>query len=174
MTDTAEEVTSLVGASEEEDLQPVQADYFGFAATRRKYLNDRVSWVELKVLNEGERRKYLNETNREVKLSRNSGDAHLKMRPGDDKAALLQTAIVGWNLQRNGQPVTFNRATLEEFLKFADPRVVDEIDKEIRKMNPWLMAEMSVDDIRKEIADLEELLASKIAEEEGNGTSSNR
>ncbi len=44
------------------------------------------------------------------------------------------------------------------------------LEKAIRKYNPWLLNEMSSEQIRKEIADLEELLvaAEKREAEEGN------
>ena len=38
----------------------VQDDYFGFAESRRHYLPDGLSWVEIAVMNEGEKRKFMN------------------------------------------------------------------------------------------------------------------
>jgi hypothetical protein len=146
----------------------VPADYFGFSSTKVYMLPDKVSWVELKVLNEGERRQYLNETNREVKFARGSQDAAIRLRPGDDKASLLKMAIVGWNLVRNGAPMPFNTATLQQFLTLTDPKLVDLIEKEVRLMNPWLLAEMTLEDFDREISQLQELRQKKLEEEQGN------
>lgn len=150
---------------------PLQADYFGFSATRRLTLPDKVSFIDLKVLNEGERRKYLNETNREVRFSKGSGDALMKMRPGDEKNILLKIAIVGWNLTRGGLPMGFNPQGLDLFLNSADPLLVDLIEKEIRSMNPWLLAEMTVADIDREIEQLQEMRKVKVEEEAGKAIS---
>lgn len=146
----------------------VQEDYFGVADTHRTILPDNVSFIEWKVMNEGERRRYLNATNREVKLQK-GGDTVIGMRPGDDRWHLLTTAIVGWNLKRAGQDVTFSRQQLEEWLNVAPPRIVDLVEKDIRRGNPWLLAEMTVEDIDKEIASLQEMRETKIKELEGKG-----
>lgn len=153
------------------DGVPAQVDYFGFANTKRVMLPDGLSYVDLKVLNEGERRRYLNETNREVRIARGSGEASMRMRPGDEKAILLSVAIVGWNLTRAGSPVPFTKEGLDRFLQLTDPRVIDIIEKDVQAMNPWLLAEMSVDMIDKEIASLQEMRQAKLDEEAGKATS---
>lgn len=154
------------------DTTPVQADYFGFSETHQVYLPDGVSWIEHQTLNEGARREYLNKVNKEVAIKRLSGDAVMKMQSGDDKHALLESAIVGWNLSRGGQPIPFSKGSkgsnLSQFLVMADPKVVDIIEKDVRKHNTWLMADLSVEDIQKQIDDLEEMKSVKIKEEEGN------
>lgn len=145
--------------------ESVQEDYFGFEIRHRVKLPDGRSWIEHKEFNEGERRKYLNAVNRDVVIQRKTGDARMRMAPGDERYELLVTAIVGWNLVRAGQPIPFSRKALQEFLEKTNPKIVDLVEKEVRKANPWLMAEMSADDIRKEIANLEEMLEAKVKEE---------
>lgn len=145
----------------------VQEDYFGVAETHRTLLPDGVSFIEWKVMTEGERRRYLNATNREVKLQKGSGDTVVNMRPGDDRWHLLTTAIVGWNLKRNNAAVPFSKQSLEEWLNVAPPRIVDLVEKEIRRGNPWLLADMSVEDIDREIASLNEMRETKLKELEG-------
>lgn len=169
---------SLEAGLVEPDLEPPNAptisgqqDYFGFEQTERFTFPDGRSYVDLQVLNEGQRRKYLNASSRELTLKRNSGDARLKMATGDDKYELLKVAIVSWNLVSNGSPVIFNPQTLDRFLANANPRVIDDIEKQVRKMNPWLLAEMTVAQIDEEIGSLQELRAVKVAEEVGKGTS---
>lgn len=159
-------------------MEPVQQSYFGFAETHRCILPDGVSYVEHQTLNEGERKKYQNSINREVAIKRSTQDAVMKMAAGDERHALLRAAIVGWNLvDQNGQPIPFtkqethgrttNQSTLDRFLNEAPPKVIDLIHKEVQKANPWLMGEMSVDDIKQQIEDLEEMLKIKQNDEEG-------
>ena len=147
--------------------QRVQADYFGFEELKRIVLPDGVSYIEHRVLNEGQRRKYLNAVNRDVRLQRTTGDAIMRMSPGDEKKALLESAIVGWNLTREGMPLPFSKGALNDFLDKASPRIIDLIETEIRKTNTWLQADMSVDDIDQEIERLNELREIKVNEEEG-------
>ncbi len=147
------------------------ADYFGFDESHRLMLDDGLSWIDHKTLNEGARRQYLNAVNRDVTIKKSSGDAVMRIATGDEKASLLKAAVVGWNLTRSGQPVQFNTTNLTEFLMKAPPTVVDEIHKAIVKANPWLTSEVTIEDIDKEIAELQEARAAKILELEGKAGS---
>lgn len=143
----------------------IEPDYFGTDDTKQVFLpGSRVQYVEVKALNEGERRKYLDRTNRDVKLDK-GGSASMKMTPGSDRYELLKVAIVGWNILRGGQPFNYSDRALDDFLGKTSPSVVDYIVKEVHKLNPWLLAEMSAEDIRKEIANLQEMLELKEKEE---------
>lgn len=148
--------------------EAVYDDYFGFGETHRVNLPDGSSWVEFKVMNEGERRQYLNKQNRSIRIKKASGDAEMEMAPGDERYHLLKTVLVNWNLRRNGNPVPFNSQTVDEFLKAANPRVVDNIEKAVRKAHPWLMAELSLEDIDQEIKNLQELREVVEREQSGN------
>jgi hypothetical protein len=152
----------------------VQADYFGFEETHTVYLPDGKSWISHQTLNEGQRRKYLNAVNRDVRVSKATGDAILSMKSGEENHALLVAAITGWNLTRGGQPVPFSSgspgANLEQFLDKADPRIIDLILKDIRRKNSWLLAEMTVEEIDKEIEALNEMRETKVKEEAGNAS----
>lgn len=167
---TPEQVDAIEAAMKADGVathESQQVDYFGFEEILEITLPDGQSKVQHQVLNEGARRKYQNSMNREVKVQRASGDAVLKMAPGDEKVALLKEAIVGWNLIRNGGPVPFNRKNLDDFLDRSNPRVIDLIEKEVRKANPWLQADMSLEDIDREIESLQELRDKKVEEEQG-------
>ena len=150
---------------------PVQADYFGFTETHRVMLPDGISWIEHQTLNEGARRQYLNKVNKEVAIKRVSGDAVMKMQSGDDKHTLLEAAIVGWNIIQGGKPLTFSKgskgSTLNQFLEAAPPKIVDIIETDVRKHNPWLMADLSVEDIDKQIEELNTMREAKLKEEAG-------
>lgn len=149
----------------------VQQDYFGFEELHTTPLPDGVSWVQHQSLNEGARKKYLNSTNRDVRISKVTQDAHIRMAPGDERHALLTSAIVGWDLIEGDAKVPFSDRNLARFLDKAPPKVIDVIEKAVRLANPWLLAEVTGDDIRKEIEDLTDLLAKKEAEEAGNASS---
>lgn len=155
--------------------QHSQVSYFGFEERHKCLLPDGVSFIEHQTLNEGARKKYLDKINREVAIKRASGDAVMKMASGTEKHALLEAAAVDWNmLGPDGRPLTFSKgslgSTFSQFLDQASPSIVDIFEKEVRKANPWLMAEMSSEDIQKQIAELEEMLAVKLKEEEGKAS----
>ena len=148
----------------------VQQDYFGFAASHRVLFPDGLTYVEHEEMNEGARRSFLNKSNRGMTIRKATGDADIKVRPGDDRHDLLVAAITGWNLIKDGQPWAFSIERLEGFLKVANPRIVDDIEKDIRKKNPWLLQNMTVEDIEKEIGNLNEMLEVAKKNEEGKGS----
>ena len=124
-------------------------------------------YVVIKALNEGERRKYLDRTNRDVKMDR-TGNATLRTTPGSDRYELLKIAIVDYNLKvGDGYKNLANggNGLLEKFLTQSRPTVIDEIVREVNKRNPWLLAEMSVEDIEREISNLQEMLEEKKKQE---------
>lgn len=171
-TETLDPTTAAMKAAGVATETGTYVDYFDFDDTRNVTFPDERSFVTIQVLNEGARRKYLNSTNRDVTIQRATGDAKMKIASGDDRAALLSSAIVGWNLQTKNksgemEPIPFNKQNLTKFLESASPTIIDLIEKEVRKDNPWLLADVSIEDIDKQIEELQELRAKKLEETEG-------
>jgi len=158
------------GVATEEGLQ---VDYFGFEDTENVFLPDGKSFVTIQALNEGGRRRYLNKVNREVKIAKQTGDAIMQLANGDERRILLSEAIVGWNLIRapknGGEPqmLPFDQTKLNDFLTTVNPKVIDVIDKAVRAQNPWLMADVTLEDLLTQRDELDEQIEKKRAEEEG-------
>lgn len=148
---------------------PAQVDYFNFGESVQHTLPDGVSYVSIRVMNEGQRRQYQAKTSRAVDIDRGSEKMSMLLMPVEDMHALIETALDGWNLVRGGEPVPFNNRNLQVFLENTDPRVVDEIAEAIRDANPWMLAEaMTVEAIDEEIADLQEKRKKLLVIEAGN------
>ena len=157
--------------------QPVQQqDYFGFNETRKFIFPDGITFIEFSVMNEGQKSEFQKRTSRDLVLERQSGNARMKMDQASDRHELIKATIVSWNLTRNGtalpQPKdpSKGRVQLEDFLTLADPRLIDELEKEIRKANPWLLGEMKSEDIKKEISNLQEMLEVALERERGESS----
>lgn len=153
---------------------PAQHDYFGFASSQKFTFPDGVTYVEFDVMNEGKKSAFQKMTQKDLVLERQSGNARMKVDPGVERHELLRQSIKDWNLTRGGQPVLFNTRTLKDFLELADPKLVEDIEKAIRKANPWLMAEMAVKDIDREIESLQEMRVVAEERERGEAFSSSR
>ena len=151
----------------------VYVDYFGFEQFRNVYLPDGKQYVTIQALNEGHRREYLNKVNKDIRIERQTGDAKMKVATGDDRHVLLRAAIVGWHLMRKDPrtdewvEVPFKDGEVTKFLTQANPKIIDIIEKEVRKDNDWLVGDVTIEDIDKQIEELQELRAKKVAEEEG-------
>lgn len=148
-------------------------DYYGFDERDRWNFPDGKQWVEFKKLTEGDRAKYLKSTRADVTINQRSGDAKIPFDQSNDRRQLLMHSVTDWHIVAKNpktnkfQPIAFGNngegSPLGQWLTRANPEILARIEKAIRMANPWLMSEMTADQIRKEIADLEELL--KVAEE---------
>lgn len=152
-----EAIESNLAAAGQPTTEEVYEDYFGFDETHRATLPDGKSYVEFKVMTEGDRKQYLNAQNKKVTIRKGTGDAEMELAPGNDKYNLLKLTIVNWNLRRGGQTVPFNKKELDEFLNGANPRIIDIIHREVTLKHPWLLDEMTVEDIDKEIESLQKM-----------------
>lgn len=140
-----------------------QVDYFGVDVTDKYIFPDDKTFIEFKKLMEGERKQIQDTSStRHVALNRQTQDMKLNMASGTDRWNLLKKAVVGWNLvqkdpaSNNMLPVPFSSANFEKWLEKADPSLVDALEKEIRKLNPWLSGDVTQEDIDRARADLDE------------------
>lgn len=116
-------------------------DYFDVVETHWVTLPDGVQRVEVKVLNEGERRRYLNQTNREVKMNSRTKDLIMKSSVGDDEEALIKTAVVGWEVTKGGSPLPFTQQNLSQALNVWPPAAWRPVVKKIQEVNEWLLGD---------------------------------
>lgn len=179
MTTTAPEAAAPAPILEEE----VYEDYFGFDATETFYLPDGKQFITFQVMDEGRKAKFQKMTNRDVVLERQSGNARMNIDPASERHQLLINSVIGWNLMKRNpagkyEPVPFSigspGAEFEKWLDKANPNIVADLEAAIRKANPWLIGEMTVAEIEKEMDNLRELREAAIKREQGEGSSSSR
>lgn len=154
-------------------VEQAPADYFGFQATETFTLPDGKQFIEFSIMNEGQKAKFQKMTSRDLVIQRNQ-DARMKMDPANERHELIRSSVTGWNLYRGGQPIPFTERNMKDFLELADPRIIEGLEKAIRKANPWLLSEMKSDDIREEIKNLEEMLEVALERERGEASSSSK
>lgn len=141
-------------------------DYFGFSEEKTWYLPDGKQYMTFKVMSEGDKARFQKKTQRDVIVER-GGNARMKMDTADERHELIKTCVTGWNLYRGGQPVPFTDHNMRDWLTLTNPRLVEDLEREIRKANPWLLGEMTSEDIRKEIDNLEEMYKTALERERG-------
>lgn len=151
---------------------PVQQEYYGTEELYEFVFPDGVTKIVCKVMTEGDRQKYQSITNKDVRINRQSGDMHMTLSTGEERMALLAAAAQSWNLIRNGKPVTFSKGTpgsaFETWVKQAPPSLIDRFEREVRRHEPWLLGEATVEDLQEQIEMLQEQLDAKLKEEAGN------
>lgn len=163
--------------------EEVYEDYFGFDAKDQFYLPDKKQYIEFQVMDEGRKARFQSMTNKDVVLERTSGNARMKVDPATERHELLKNSVVGWKMMRKNsnnqwEPVPFSigspGAEFEKWLSKANPAIVEDLEKAIRKANPWLIGEMTVEDIDREMDNLRELREAAVKREEGNASSSSK
>lgn len=156
--------------------QPGQQDYFGFAAFEEFYFPDGRTFIQYQRMNEGKKAAFQRTSSRDLVVERGSGNARMKVDPGADRHALILECCTDWNLVRGPErePVPFSERNMKEWLRFADPKIVEDLEKAIRKFNPWLLGEMSVEDIEREMENLQEMLDAAREREAGKSSSSDK
>lgn len=172
----------LPGAAEQADPFNGFENYYAFDEKDKWFFPDGKQWIEFRKLTEGDRAKYLKATRSDVHLNQKSGEARIPFDQSADRKELLLHSITDWLLVSfmggRATPIAFQPGAskggvVAQWIDRADPAILGQLEKAIRKANPWLLNEMSSEQIRKEITDLEELLvvAEKREAEEGNSSS---
>ncbi|QDK01981.1 tail assembly chaperone [Gordonia phage Gibbles] len=123
-------------------------------------------YISFKKMNEGMRSKYQKMTNKGVVIERASNNARMGVDPAGDRRALIEVSLTGWKLFRDGNELNFNTATLNLFLTKADPYLIDQLEKAIRKVNKWMFAEATSAEIQEQIDELEEQKQAALDREE--------
>ena len=154
-------------------------DYWGVSETRRYTLPDGKQWIEFKIMDEGDKTKFQKMTNSDLIVQR-SGDSRIKIDPARERHELIKSSVTNWNLMQkhpDGEwhpaPFAGNRS-IEQWLEKAPPKIVEDLELEIRKANPWMQADMSVDEIDKEIERLNDLRKLARERELGEGASTTK
>lgn len=161
---------------------PQVVNYFAFSDTHRWYFPDKVQWIEFKIMNEGDKAQFQRKTNRDIKINQKTQDATVKMDPAEERHELIKQSVVNWyvfapNQQtQHMEPVPFTKTdgrhptgmNLERWLSLANPKLVEDLEFEIRKANPWMQADMTVEEIDKEIVRLKDMRDEAEKREAGN------
>jgi len=146
---------------------PVFADYWGFDETENWYFPDKQQYLVIKKMNEGARAKYQKNIRNDVTIQRQSGDARLRTDPVAERHALFDACIVDWMVYKNGQPLPFSPRNWQQLRDALNPKLIEDIEKACRKANPWLLQDMSLEDIDREIESLQEMRELKVKEDAG-------
>ena len=151
---------------------PAYQDFFSpFVGYGVYTLPDGLQTITFKIMSEGERMEYQRKTNRPINIDRKNDTASIKPDLAQDRYELIRTSVTDWTLVRrdpdSGEwlPVVFTKANLDNWIKSSNPKIISALEKEVQKANPWMQAEMSIEDIQAEIDSLQELLTQRLNEE---------
>jgi hypothetical protein len=162
-----------------EVIEPNLENYWGSEQRERWYFPDGTQYMEFKVMTEGDKKQYQRLTNQDLKIGRDQ-TASVRMDPGAERHILITQTVKDWNLyapdKKTGKLAiaAFDKSLLVKWLEQANPKLVEDLEIAIRKANPWMLSDQSVEDIDKEIDRLVEMRKEKLAMESGEGSSANK
>ena len=162
------------------DTGAIYEDYWGVDETHRHFLPDGKQYFEYRIMDEGARSRFQKLTNNDLTVLRDN-TAKVKVDPVAERHTLIKESVIGWNLMQkapdgswSAAPWDDNKRNLTQWLEKAPPKIVDDLEFAIRKANPWMQADMSVEEIDKEIERLYELRKQVEARQAGEGISGNK
>lgn len=139
-------------------------DYFsGFGRSEKYILPDGVQYIEFQLMNEGQKAKYQRETRSAINIDRKTDQASVMPDPSRERHALIEYSVCDWLLysksKQTGDKVSvmFNKANLKAFLANANPAIIEGLEEAIRKANPWMIDDISAEELDKQIEELTEL-----------------
>ena len=167
-----------VGSDERPDSGELYVDYWGTDETHRHVLPDGKQWFEFKIMDEGARTRFQKLTNSDLTVMRDN-TAKVKMDPAAERHTLIKESVTDWNLMQkypdgSFQAAPFSKQGLSQWLEKAPPKIVDELEFAIRKANPWMQADMSVEEIDKEVDRLLDLRKDVEARKLGESSSESK
>lgn len=168
-----EQAISQQAAPEEEAFQPQYADYWGTDERVKFFLPDDTQYFEFKIMDEGDKAKFQRMTNQDLIVGRDN-TAKVRVDPAKERHELIKTSVVDWYLFKDGKPTNFDKGKLEKWLSVANPKIVEQLEFEIRKANPWMQADMDLDELYKERDRIEELIKQKVEQDAGESGSANK
>lgn len=149
-------------------------NHWRFDAAPERFILDKETgeYVEFTPMDGGRKTEYERRTSRDIYMQ-TGGKQNMRMSldPARDREALLEGSITDWHIERpevdkatgveTWVPVPYNKANLREWLRVADPEDLTELEIAIRKANPWLLNEQSLDDLKEARDELDEQIRAK-------------
>lgn len=158
----------------------VEIDYFGFSSDERWYFpgqaklpEDQKQYLTVQKMNEGAKAKYQKSTNRDIRIQRTTGDARMSVDAVEERHQLIRISVTGAHVKRRLPDGTLRfddkkvERLISEWLEGGNPDHVQDLEKFIRELNPWMRTDMSTEEIDNEIERLQDLKREKADLEAG-------
>lgn len=123
-------------------------------------------FIKYKKMNEGMRSNFQKKTQTGAVIERGTNNTRIGINQARDRWVLIETSVTGWRLFRGNEELPFKAHLLKQFVDQADPWLVDELERDIRKHNKWMSSEADSKSIREQIDELEEQYKAALEREE--------
>lgn len=163
-----EAIDMSLGATSPSDAEEFEDYFSGFGGTKKFMLPDGVQYIEYQLMNEGQKAQFQRDTRSAINISRKTESASVMPDPSRERHALIKASVCDWNLVTRDRAtgrkisVTFAPSNLDKWLKVANPKIIADLEAEIRKANPWMFEDVTVEDLDNQIEELQQMREEKL------------
>lgn len=168
--------------------EPLYENYWGTDETYTYTLKDGKQFFVIQPMDEGKKARFQRKTNKGIRVNQSTNDAHLDVDPAGERHQLILDSVIDYNLMQLSvgadprNPDSWSKfpvsnppsRNLQEWLLRANPKTVQDLEFFIRTKNPWMQADMDVEEIDKEIDRLHTLRQQVLEQKEGEDVSANK
>lgn len=170
------------------DAGETYENYWGVDETFKWFLPDGQQFFEFRPMNEGGKSKFQRMTNKGVRMNQRTQDATIDVDPANERHTLIKESVVGWKIMQRdpGAPGGWSeypcppagdqrfQRSLETLLEKFNPKAIQDLEFEIRTKNPWMQADMDVEQIDEELDRLTKLRKDVLEQQAGEGSSATK
>lgn len=160
-------------------------DYWGVKETYKFELPDGKQYFEIKPMDEGGKTRFQKMTNKGIRMNQRTQDATIDVDPADERHTLIKESVISWKIMQRSPDGTFSeypcptddarrRRALAELLEKFNPKAIQDLEFFVRSKNPWMQADMDIEEIDKEIDRLNELRKQVKEQNAGEASSANK
>lgn len=166
-------------------------DYWGVQETFQFDLKDGKQYFVIKPMDEGAKTRFQKLTNKGIRMNQRSQEAHLDIDPADERHTLIRESVVDWHIMQKDpkaesgwselpcpdDEVRRKRVIRENFAgedaKF-NPKIIQELEFFIRTKNPWMQADMDLEELYKQRDEVDLLIKQKKEADAGEDDSTSK
>lgn len=167
-SDTEQYALDRMAADGISPTQEIYIDVWGYHDIKRWYFPGQESvpeqnrlYLKVQRMTEGVRQKYQKATNAKVTILKQNSNAEMGVDPARDREQLILKSVTGWYMRRPGvgggfHEVEYTDRAFREWFDGANPAHIEDLERFIRDINPWMLDEVTLEAIDKEIDRLQE------------------
>lgn len=187
-TDTTTAPDTAAAPASELEVEPEFVNYWGVQETLRFDLPDGRQYFDIKPMDEGAKSRFQKMTNKGIRMNQRSQEAHLDVDPADERHHLILESVVGWRLfqkdpkdERGYSELPCpeddsrrKRTIRDTILEGFSPKIIQDLEFFIRTSNPWMQADMDIEELYKERDRVDELIKQAKEQAAGEAGSANK
>ncbi len=185
MTETVYEPEPIVEKMEAVEEPVSYEDYWGVDETFKFFLPDGKQFFEIRPMNEGMKAKFQKTTNKGIQMNQRTQDATIHIDPANERHTLIEQSVINWLIMQKDARGTWSpypcpteenrrRNNIHVILEKFNPKVIQDLEFFIRQQNPWMQADMDVEEIDKEMDRLIQLKKDVLEQKAGESASANK